>query len=354
MKTQVEVFPYELPFAIPYRWAKGVQHARRGLVIRMALGDAVGWGEATLPPHVEVDSVWHAKWSRAFVEGWDPAREDFLEWLDDREIPAHLRCGLSSAWFSAKAAASGLSLSAYLAGSDRSVAEKVPINLLITDKDPFNCAKQALRAQQLGYQTVKVKCTHERKLDLDRAAAIRAVCPDISIRLDPNGSWEPAWAMEHLEAMACFGIEYVEEPLPSGTSLAVYRDLRTASPIPVALDDSVVSAAQAESIIERQAADVLILKAQRVGGPDKLLAIADQASQAGLRSVITSNIETSIGIHLALHCAALLPEPIAACGLGTSHFFAADLAVPPAVAAGHMTVPSVPGLGVKPIQEGEG
>lgn len=346
--SSIFVRPYVLPLRMPYRWSKGVHHQRAGLLIRIDLDGPVGWGEAALAPHVVLDWEKWALLCRTFVHGLDPHDDDFLRRLEEREVTPRLRCGLSTAWLSARAAREGVSLARYLAGSGRAVAARVPVNELVTDATPESCVSRTADAVARGQTTVKVKCTAERKIDLERIGAIRSAFPDVRIRLDPNESWSPDWALEQLEAMARFGIDYVEEPLPRGTDISVYAELRRRSPIPIALDDSVRSLIHAQRVIELGAADVLILKAQRLGGPDWTLRVIDAATAAGLRCVVTASLETSVGLHLALHCAALLPEPIEPCGLGTARFFTEDVAAPPVIVEGYMTVPCGAGLGVYP------
>lgn len=342
------VRPYALPLRIPYRWSKGVHHQRAGLLIRIEIDGAIGWGEAALAPHIAVD--WD-KWAflcQMFVHDLDPRSDDFLMRLEEREVTPRLRCGLSTAWLSARAAREGVSLARYLAGSGRSVAAAVPVNGLVTDRSPEDCVSTTADAVAQGQRTVKVKCTADRELDLARIRAIREAFPDVRIRLDPNESWSRDWLLEHLEAMARFEIEYVEEPLARGTDISVYAEVRRRSPIPIALDDSVRTPVHAQRIIERGAADVLILKAQRLGGPDCVLRVVDAAAAVGLRCVVTASLETAIGLHAALHCAALLPQPIDPCGLGTARFFVSDVAAPPVISDGFMIVPPSRGLGVQP------
>ncbi len=120
--------------------------------------------------------------------------------------------------------------------------------------------------------------------------------------------------------------------------------MRRESPIPIALDHAVHGLEAARAIAEAGAADVLVLKPQRLGGPDRLLEVAEFAAKSGLRCTLTNSLETAVGLHLALHCAALLPA--SAAGLGTARYLARDVAPPPAIVAGHMAVPRAPGLGV--------
>lgn len=346
----IEIRPYRQPLKIPYRWSKGVHHTRAGLILRLDLGDgAIGWGEAAPPPHEHVDPPSYAAECAAVLDGLDPCRDDFLDRVSERKPSGRLRCGISTAWLSAHAAAAGMNLSRFVGGADRKIAARVPINELITDATPEGCVASTRAAIANGQTTVKVKCSSERELDLSRVGAIRAAFPDIPIRIDPNESYPVDWAAEQLRAMSEFDIEYCEEPLVRGSGLEAYRRLRREQPVPIALDDSLRSPAHLEDIIAHEATDFLILKAQRVGGPDIAMNIIDRAAEAGIGCTVTASLETSVGLHLAVHVAALTGDPVPS-GMGTARFYAEDVTAPPPIVDGAMRVTTDPGLGVAPLE----
>ena len=346
--TSIDVRPYRLKLQTPYRWSKGTQYFRSGLILRIEHEGLVGWGEAALPPHVDYDPADFARECRALMAGLDPRADNFLTQLDLRECPARLRCGMSTAVLTLRAAKAGQPLATWLLNGAQPTPARVPVNELIGDADPAVCAERANAAVAQGQDTVKVKCTAERELDLRRVAAIRAAQPDIRIRIDPNESWPLAWAAEQLNGMDRYTIDYCEEPLPRGTPLSAYGQLRTQTRVPIALDDSIRTLRDVELAVLHKAADLFVLKAQRVGGPDKLLQIIRAASAAGVGCTITSSIETSLGLYLGIHCTALTPAPMAAAGIGTARFFAENVCEPPPIVDGHMALPQTPGLGFDP------
>ena len=344
----IEVRPYRLALQTPYRWSKGVQHHRAGLILRLAKSGLVGWGEAALPPHVDYPPTEFARECEALMSGLDPFADDFLHQIDMRECPARIRCGLSTALLTLQAAQAGLPLASYLTGGQQTMPHRVPVNDLIGDADPEVCVARAQAAVDRGQDTVKVKCTPERALDLARVGAIRNALPQVKIRLDPNESWPVEWAADQLNAMAAFGIEYCEEPLPRGTPLALYGELRRKTAVPIGLDDSIRTLRDVELAVRHRAADYFILKAQRVGGPDRLLEIVRAATAANVRCTVTSSIETSVGLYLGIHCTAMTPGPMLAAGIGTARFFADNVCEPPPIVNGHMLLPTTPGLGFDP------
>ncbi len=344
----IAVKPYRLRMQTPYRWSKGIQHVRAGLILRADLDGAVGWGEVALPPHVDMPDAALVATAEALIAGLDPGDAGFLADLDLRECPSRLRCGFSMAVLTARARSAGVPLSQFLGREGQVIPDRVPVNDLIGDADPDVCVRRAGAALARGQDTVKMKCTVERDLDLARIGAVRETFPAIKIRIDPNESWPVDWAGEHLAAIARFDIDYVEEPLPRGTPLSEYVALRRSQPVPIALDDSARSLYHIERIAEVGAADLLILKAQRVGGPERLAQIVRFAEAAGMTCTITSSIETAAGLYMATHCAALT-TPVVAAGNGTARFYAENIGPPPPIVDGHMVVPVEPGLGFDPV-----
>lgn len=344
----IAVKPYRLRMQTPYRWSKGIQHERAGLILRADLDGAIGWGEVALPPHVDVPDAALVASAEAMMAGLDPGDPEFLAELDLRECPSRLRCGFSMAVLTARARGAGLPLSGLLAREGQVIPDRIPVNDLIGDADPELCVRRAGAARERGQDTVKMKCTVERDLDLARVGAVREAFPDIRIRIDPNESWPVDWASEQLTAMARFNLDYVEEPLPRGTPLSAYAALRRSQPVPIALDDSARSLYHVERIAAVGAADLLILKAQRVGGPERLAEVVRFAEAAGMGCTITSSLETSAGLYMATHCAALT-TPVAAAGNGTARFYAENIGPPPPIVDGHMVVPLEPGLGFDPV-----
>jgi L-alanine-DL-glutamate epimerase-like enolase superfamily enzyme len=338
LSARLEFRPYRLPLAIPYRWAKGVQTERAGALARCEIDGAVGWGEAAPSPEREVDGPAFAAEGAAMVAGLDPAAGDFLDRLDARGVRSmRLRCAAATAWLSARAAAAGTSLAAFLAIGNERPAAFVPVNGIITEATPEDAAARARTLVAAGMRTLKIKCTENRAGNLARVAAIRAAAPTARLRLDANEGWPAAWSLDHLK-----------EPLARATADEALAAYARAAPVRVALDESIADPATARRLIARGAAHVLILKAPRLGGPDRVLTVARMAAAAGVASTITVSLETAVGTAAAVHAAALLPAPIPDCGLGMSRFFARDVCPPPALVGGRIAVPQTPGLGVDP------
>jgi len=125
------------------------------------------------------------------------------------------------------------------------------------------------------------------------------------------------------------------------------RDLRRAVPIPIAVDEALHGLESAQLVLDNEAADILVVKPQLAGGLHAVQQIMQAAAERGVRSVITSAIETGIGVAAALHLAAASPAVTLECGLATLHLLVDDLLVEGLpVREGFMTVPTGSGLGV--------
>jgi o-succinylbenzoate synthase len=208
----------------------------------------------------------------------------------------------------------------------------VPVSALVASSDLDAAVAASVDAVASGYGTVKLKVGDDD--DVARVAAVRsAVGGEIRIRLDANGAWTPREAVERLGRMSDAGIEMCEEPVRGLEGLA---DLRAAVEVAVAADESVRSLADAARLCEIGAADVLVLKVQACGG---LWPALEWAAAASAPVVVTSMIETSVGIASGLALAAALPDLPYACGLATAGLLAWDVVADPLVARdGRLTV----------------
>ncbi|MCQ6271213.1 o-succinylbenzoate synthase [Pseudarthrobacter sp. R1] len=181
---------------------------------------------------------------------------------------------------------------------------------------------------------VKVKVA-ERGQTLDddaaRLAAVRSALPDAAIRVDANGGWDIPAAVEALTRLANVRLEYAEQPVPTIDGLAeVRRALRTAgTPVLIAADESVRKESDPLRVARAGAADLIVVKVAPLGGVRRAL---DIVAQAGLPAVVSSALDTSVGIRAGLALAAALPELPYACGLGTVSLFESDITMDPLVA----------------------
>jgi o-succinylbenzoate synthase len=184
---------------------------------------------------------------------------------------------------------------------------------------------------QSGCQTAKVKVAEtgqDLATDVERVAAVRdALGPEGRIRVDANGAWDVETAVLSIGRLeiAAGGLEYVEQPC---RTLAELREVRRRVRVPLAADESVRTAADPQRIAGLDAADLVVIKVQPLGGARRALEVIDAA---GLPAVVSSALETSVGLAAGVALAAALPELPFDCGLGTATLLGNDVTGDPLV-----------------------
>lgn len=188
----------------------------------------------------------------------------------------------------------------------------VPINVTVPAVDPEIAVGLVLES---GAGTAKVKVAEPgqtEEADEARLAAVReAMGPTGKIRIDVNATWDLDTATERLRALSRFDLEYVEQPV---ATLEEMVELRRRTDVPLAADELVRLRPDPLEVAEMGAADVLVVKVQPLGGVSRTL---DLAARAGIPVVVSSALETSVGIYSGLLVASLLDRLPYACGLGT-------------------------------------
>jgi O-succinylbenzoate synthase len=178
-----------------------------------------------------------------------------------------------------------------------------------------------------GCRTVKVKVAEAGQTLADDVARVSAardfLGPDGRIRIDANGGWNLDEAEHAIHSLAAFDLEYVEQPCATVDELAQIRKRVKYMGIPIAADESVRKASDPVAVAKAKAANLLIIKAQPLGGIDRALKIIKKAK---LPAVVSSAIDTSVGLSMGAYLAAAIPGGAAYdCGLGTAALLAADV-----------------------------
>ena len=217
---------------------------------------------------------------------------------------------------------------------------------------PVNATVPAVPAEQVrdvlalfpGCTTAKVKVAEAGQTpadDLDRLAAVRDVLgPGGRVRIDVNAAWTLDEARRRLAAYdtAAGGLEYVEQPCADPADLA---RLRRAVDVPVAADESIRLGADPRAAAE--AVDVVIVKVAPLGGVQAAL---DLACLLDRPVVVSSALDSSVGLAAGVALAAALPDLPYACGLGTAALLADDVTDNP-------LVPHAGSLAVRPVEVSE-
>lgn len=210
--------------------------------------------------------------------------------------------------------------------------EAIPVNATVPAVAAGDVPRVLARFD--GCRTAKVKVAERGQCLADDVARVRAtrtaLGPEGRIRVDANGGWNVDEAEHALRALEPFDLEYAEQPCASVPELAELRErLRATVDIPIAADESVRKSSDPLAVAHAGAADLLVVKAQPLGGVTAALGIA---AEAGLPVVVSSALDTSVGLAQGAWLAACLPELDYDCGLGTASLLAADVADAPLAA----------------------
>ena len=187
-----------------------------------------------------------------------------------------------------------------------------------------------------GARTAKVKVAEPGQTlddDVARVEAVRALVP--TVRVDANGAWTVDQATA---AAAVLGpLEYLEQPCATVDELA---QLRRRVDVPIAADESIRKAGDPLAVVRAGAADIAVLKVAPLGGISAMLKIA---AQIDIPVVVSSALDSAVGIAVGLAAAAALPNLDHACGLGTGRLFAEDITDPVEPINGYLPVgPVIP------------
>ena len=251
---------------------------------------------------------------------WSP----FVEY-DDAEASTWLSAALEAGWDST------------------ATTPPLPPSIRVNGTIPAVSASEvaALLAEAGTPHTVKVKVAGPASTlagDRDRVGAVRDVLgPTGRIRLDANGGWSVDEAEHAIRKMEHFDIDYVEQPVTSLEDMAEIRTRIRRLGIQVAADESIRRWSDLSAVIEAGACDVVVLKVQPLGGLGPTRKLIAQAQAAGLAVVISSALETTVGLYQGALLQAELEttDPFMLdAGLGTARFLSRDVVHHPLIAHG--------------------
>jgi o-succinylbenzoate synthase len=200
-----------------------------------------------------------------------------------------------------------------------------------------------------GVTTFKVKVGDNLSEDVARLVQIRSLKPNAKLRIDVNGSWSVTQAIDNLKVIHenIGDLEYVEQPCATVDEL---RELKVKLPFPlkIAGDEVIRKAADPFKVNLAGAVDILVLKVQPLGGIERAHKLANHF---GLPIVISSALESAVGINYGLQLAASFAELSFDCGLGTGSLLNSDIGQLPII-DGEITLkniePDFAGLEVSP------
>jgi o-succinylbenzoate synthase len=214
---------------------------------------------------------------------------------------------------------------------------RIPINATVPAVDAARVPDVLARFP--GARTAKVKVAEPGQTladDVARVNAARALVP--TVRVDANGGWTVQEAVAAAAALTADGpLEYLEQPCATVPELA---ELRRLVEVPVAADESIRKADDPLHVVRAKAADIAVVKVAPLGGVARLL---DIARQIDVPIVVSSALDSAVGMSRGLLAAACLPDLRHACGLGTGGLFVEDVTDAAPAVDGYLPVgPVVP------------
>ncbi len=344
--AEARLVPFALPLSRPLETAHGTWHERRGWLVRLLDRDGLE-GHATAMPI--------AGFGGETFEACGAALERVLDLEAAGTFAADALDGApfaASAWHTAQADLNARREKQPLAadlvrrvhGPGTAPRAEVAVNALIAAETPdaLRAGVEAARA----YPVIKLKVGADVDAALER---IEVACDVLAsgqrLRVDPNSSWSEADAARALAALADRPIEYVEQPTPGLDALA---RLRRSTRVALAADESVSDAEGFTRAVRDRSVDVVVMKPMCIGGVDRAVALGDTAQSAEVDVVVTSLLDSVIGVRAAQAVALALSKPPLACGLATANLFERDLvrvASPPS--SGALRGWTEPGLGTE-------
>lgn len=314
--------PYRISLTKPFITSRGEISERKGFIISVKnRSNEEGIGEAAPLPEFGSESYEDDEKAleniqlnlRLDLNNLPISIEESL--VDLNHLPA-LRCGVEQAILNLICVEKKTTLSDLF---NVTVARNISVNGVIGLLNKHEALAKAGELKAAGFRTIKIKVGRNNfNDDLEIVKNIRGETgKNIKLRLDANGRWDINEAIDHLKQLEQFDIEYIEQPVKS---IDGFTGIRENTSIPLAADESLRSYEDAISIINNNLAPVLVLKPMMLGGLTPSMKIINQAEKKGLKIVITSSFETSIGRSIAVFAAGILKMQTAH-GLAVADYF---------------------------------
>ena len=346
-----QIHPYRLSLRSPITTSHGLLTERRGFLVEL-LDDVgkVGWGDACPIDGFGLEGLSACQNAlsagcAALVRGQEP---DFSGLVGGHRPSARGALEVAFTDLSMRRQEQGFAQAFGLPVLDPPV-DRLPVSGLVVGRDRREIQASAQGLMDRGHRSLKLKVA-DRSWSEDRIRIqelVDGLRVGVQIRLDANGGWTEDEAIQALGDLAGCPLELIEQPVAAGEVESMAR-LRSIASCPIAADESVVRPADLERVIDCGAADIVILKPSALGGPSTAFDMASRAAQAGLTVIVTSLLDSAIGVAAASHLAALLPRHRPADGLATGSIFEQDLAPSIPLIDGQLSVPAGVGLGLQP------
>lgn len=352
--SSAALYEYRIPFTRPFVTAGQTFRERQGLIVELrSTAGMAGVGEIAPLPGFNRESLSEARSSakpllaRLSDKPIPISPADMSDWwqtMPSLPLPPSVEFGIECALIDLASKHAHLPAARWL---NARAGETVAVNAVISGSDAEIAASAKTKLSQ-GFRTFKLKIGgNTRAEDIRRIEMLRTtIGVAAEIRLDANGAYAFDDALALLPRVAQLRIEYAEEPLRDFNWNNLLM-LKAAGSVPIALDESLSRVLESPHSISPRAFDVAIIKAPMIGGPTRCLERIRRLQQSGINCVVTSALDTAVGVSAALHLAAAAQLGNTACGLDTLDLLAHPLADHALVIKqGAMRLPASPGFAV--------
>ena len=343
---------YRLPLRQSWVSARGGFAVREGWLVRLVTDAGLfGYGDCAPLPQAGTESMDSAvaclsDWA-AILPGLSLEVALGRITADAAGAPAAC-CGLETALLDLLAQQAGLPLARWL---NPSSSAAVKVNAALGGLDG-QMVERALAAVAEGYSVLKLKvglaAGHEEIPLLHDL--VRCLPADIVLRLDANCAWSVREAEYFLDALTGLPVESVEDPLVN-PDMAGWSRLQAKVLFPLAADESLRIMGTA-AVFDQSPVRRVVLKPMVLGGLSAALALARRAREVGVGCVVTTTVDSAVGVAAALNLAAAVANDLAH-GLATSAWLERDVGNFPRPAGGELRLVDCPGLGCIPSEENE-
>lgn len=348
--TAVETTALAVPLAQDYHWRSGADRYAKLVLFTVRTDEGLkGYGEAAFDVPEAIEGA--AGRLAEFFVGRSPGEVERLlfdvwshgRWRASPRLTNHVLAGIEVACWDVWAKALDVPASAFFGGV---VHDAIDFFGFVQGGDAGELARHAGQLKDQGYSILYVKVGRESfDDDIACVAAVRdAVGRGTRLRIDANEAWDVPTAIDRIRVLEEFDLDWVEQPVP-GENVSGLAQVRRAVSTKVAADNAVYSLAELRAVLEREAADAVVVSQHESGGLWRLRKMASFAEAYSIPLNRKGYLESAISTFASLQVAATIPSLTAGNQL-THHLLAESLTSTPLVATGSsIQVPARPGLG---------
>ncbi|MBS1621009.1 MAG: dipeptide epimerase [Bacteroidetes bacterium] len=308
---QVEIYKLFIPLKEPFITSLGRDDFAANIIVIIRTDqDISGFGECSPYMPINGESA-----DTCFIVGQYFAKLfkgknalDIEERISDMDKIIYGNTSIKSAFdmalYDIAAQQAGLPLYKFIGGENN---KTIVTDYTVSIGEPDKMAADAVKIKNEGYPAIKIKLGKDGKTDVQRIKAIReAVGNEIPLRIDANQGWKVKEAIETLNALGQYGIQYCEEPIARWKFLKL-KKIRKKSPIPIMADESCCDNHDAKRLIRLKACDMMNIKLGKSGGIFKALKMARMAEEAKIQLQVGAMLESRLGMTAFAHFALCSP-----------------------------------------------